>query len=146
MLTRPALLLLAGLLALPGGASMATDDPPAPEEAPVVDPADAPRRVVIIVNRSHMTGGVVEYEDDGVIVIRTPRDEIESYVTHRVHQVVELVDPGPGHVGSVVMRTGLVHRGIVTSDNYEQVVVEIEGIRTVLPRSTVSHVVLEPTT
>jgi hypothetical protein len=131
---------LAGLLALLAGAAAATDD----EKAAAATDAK-PARVVIRVDRNTEVMGHVELEEDEVIVVRTLDDELRSFAKNRVVQIIRLVDPEPGQTGVVVLRNGQVREGVIIADDFEQVVVEIEGVRTRFKREVVDFVELQPT-
>lgn len=122
------------------------DDPPA--ETPAggqAAPAEAEHeRVYIFVDRRTEAKGYVETEDDEVIVIRW-KDEVQSFAKGRVFRIVRLVDPAPGQQGYVVLRDGQVRRGTIIEDSFDEVTLEIEGIRSVFPRELVDHVELQPT-
>ncbi len=120
-----------------------TAGPAAPPPEP--DPGDDLPRVVLMVNRHMEVRGFVEYEDDDVIVVRSLRNEVESFPKARLLQVVRLVKPRPGQRGVVVLRNGQIRRGIILEDTFEHVLMEIEGIRARLVREAVDHVELEPT-
>ena len=129
------------------------DAPDAADEALPKEllPADAdgdaaePDRVILRVSRYRELSGHVEMEDQNVIVIRTPRGELESFHKTRVHQIVRLVNPEPGQRGVVIMRSGQMREGIIIEDNFDDVAMEIEGIRVRIDREHVDYVRLEPT-
>jgi len=110
------------------------------------DDGDAkPQRVIAYVNRNQIVMGTVESEDEDNLVIRTERGELETLLKGRINQVVKLVDPLPGQTGLVIMRDGEVREGIILADEFDHVMIQIEGIRARLKRENVSHVVLQPT-
>jgi len=102
------------------------------------------QRVHIIVDRRTTVRGTIELETEEVIVIRD-RDELRTLPKGRVLRIVRLVEPGDGHPGIVFLNDGRVRRGTILEDGFDQVVLSIEGIRTVLPRDQVDFVELEPT-
>lgn len=126
------------------------DDAPASGPSPTSASIEAPRdqsqrqRVYIQVDRRTDAKGYVETEDDEVIVIRW-KDEVQSFAKGRVFRIIRLVDPLPGQKGFVVLRDGQVRRGTIIRDDFDEVVLGIEGIRSVFPRELVDHVELEPT-
>jgi hypothetical protein len=121
-------------------AAFATDD-----RAEATPPSDAPRRVIVIVNRNRTVYGWLEHIDDDVIVVRDrDTDEVESFPLSRINELVYLVDPKPNQQGIVVMRSGQLREGVVLEDAWEYVLLEIEGIRAKLKRDTVMYTVLEP--
>ncbi len=111
-----------------------------PEPGPTVG-----QRVHIIVDRRTTVQGTIEFESGEVIVVRVRGEELKSLPKARVLRVVRLVEPGPRQTGVVHMSDGRLRRGVILEDGFEAVIVEIEGIRTVLPRDTVDFVELEPT-
>jgi hypothetical protein len=108
-------------------------------------PATTEQRVILIINRNEERPGFVVSEDEQQIVIRTPGGEEQTHPKPRVLHIVRLVDPAPGQSGMVVLRNGQTREGIIIADAFDHVLMEIEGIRAKLERSTVSHVILEPT-
>ncbi|TVQ58222.1 MAG: hypothetical protein EA377_00275, partial [Phycisphaerales bacterium] len=110
------------------------------------DESDAePERVILRVSRHRELSGHVEMEDQNVIVIRTLRGELESFHKTRINQIVRLVNPDPGQRGVVIMRSGQAREGVIIEDNFDDVVMEIEGIRVRIDREHVDYVRLEPT-
>lgn len=108
--------------------------------------ATEPQRVVLRVNRTETVDGTVQLEDDNVVVVRTPQNELVSLPKTRILQIVRLVDPPPGgQPGLVIMLDGQVRDGIVMADDYDAVLVKIEGITARIRRQVVDHVVLRPT-
>ena len=129
--SKATLVLAMVLVPAPGGAS-----------AP---PGHDGQRVIIQVNRNLEVKGYVHEEDGDRIVVRTPDGMLESFPKSRVLKIVRLVDPLTDQTGVVVLRNGQRRRGIVIEDTFDHVLLEIEGLRTKLRRSTVDYVVLEPT-
>jgi hypothetical protein len=111
------------------------------EKAPEIEPA----RVVVRAGRNEEAIGYLKLKDDSVIVVETLRGEIKSYPTLRVLDVIYLVDPEPGQQGIVVLRDGQSREGIIIADEFEHVILEVEGIRTRLLREIVDRVILKPT-
>jgi len=142
-----ALLLLAGplLLAATGQNEEGPPPPPPPDRTAQTAKEKPPGRVVIRVNRYTELMGHVELEDQEVIVIRTLAGDLESFAKDRVLRIIHLVDPAPNQRGIIFLRNGQERDGIIISDDFDAVVVEIEGIRTTLKREVVDQVQLEPT-
>ncbi len=127
-------LALGGLLA--GTASRAT---------PAAGPDEPGDRVIIRVDRNLELAGYVEDEDDELIVIRDPEDQVHSFVKSRTIRIIRLVDPKPGQRGTVVLRNGQTRQGVLVEDTFEHVLLEVDGMRAKLLREAVDYVVLEPT-
>jgi hypothetical protein len=146
-------------------AARANDDPP-PENAPAegspppaVDrlPPDAElkrellpppplvdgkrKRVYIIEDRFNECGGTVEAETDDWIVIES-KGKLRGFYKARVTEIIPLIEPKPNQPGIVLMRNGVEYRGVIVRDEVDEVEVNIEGIRQVLPRSSVARVIL----
>jgi len=115
--------------------------------APIWDDKDEakPQRVIVYVNRNETVMGVLESEDVESLYIRDERGELQTLLKGRVNQVVKLVDPLPGQSGLVILRDGDVRDAIILADEFDHVMIQIEGIRARLKRERVSHVVLQPT-
>lgn len=119
--------MLAGSVPLPG------DDKP-------------PQRVILRINRNLVVKGIVELEEDDVIVIRDLAGEIQSYSKSEINRIIRLVDPAPEQDGIIVLLNGQSQEGRIIEDSFTRVVFEIEGIRSEFRRNVVDYVLLEPTT
>ncbi|MHC5028527.1 MAG: hypothetical protein ACYTGR_17395, partial [Planctomycetota bacterium] len=104
-----------------------------------------PARVVLRINRNREVAGYVELEDENVIVIRRLDGEMESFSKSRILKIVHLVDASPGQRGTVILRNGQRTQGLILTDGFKQVVVEVEGIPITFKRSAVDEVRLDPT-
>lgn len=109
------------------------------------DQEGPPQRVILYVSRNKTVNGVVELEEDEVIVVRTEDGELQSFPKSRVLEIVRLVEPRENQEGVVVLRNGRIQEGIILEDAYDHVLMEIEGIRSRLKRQVVHYVILEPT-
>jgi hypothetical protein len=136
------LILVASLALMAAQASEPPPVDPAASAAP--EAAAPPRRVVVRPDRFSEVYGVVVEEDDDLLVIRTQDGELAHFAKARILQVVHLVDPEPGRRGIVCLLDGSIRRGVIVEDQFERVIIEIEGIRTVIPRASVDFVELEP--
>ncbi len=105
----------------------------------------AGERVILRVNRNETVAGEVQLENSDVIVVRTRRGELRSFPRIRILQVIRLVEPEPGQHGVVHLRNGQRREGVIVEDEFDYVLVEIEGIPARLRREFVDYVVLEPT-
>ena len=147
---------VAAMSLMSGGAGPALQDPAPPSGAPATAPASGPgtqpagaitgkpQRVVLRVNRNTEVKGYLELEDDEVVVVRDLHGNRQSFAKARVH-IVRLTEPQPDQSGIVRMMDGQIRRGIIIDDGFDEVIVEIEGIRANLKRATVDYVELAPT-
>ncbi|MBL9121925.1 MAG: hypothetical protein JNL80_18610 [Phycisphaerae bacterium] len=94
------------------------------------------KRVYIIEDRFNECGGTVEAETDDYLVIET-KGKLRGFYKARVSEIIPLLDPPPNQPGVVIMRDGLEYRGLIIKDEVDHVEVEVEGIRQILPRTTV---------
>ncbi|MCA9290254.1 MAG: hypothetical protein KDA25_03940 [Phycisphaerales bacterium] len=117
---------------------------PSEVKAPAPTPP-APLRVIVHETRRETSRGIVEYEDATLLVIRTPEDDVKSFTKSRVMQIVRLVRPRPGQRGTVYMRQGAPREGVILKDEFDFVIVDVNGIQQKLVREIVDHVRLEPT-
>ena len=129
--------LLAGLLLWGGGQAEPAE--------PATQPEDPGPRVVVHVGRNRDVRGFVTHEDADFIIVRTVNSVNESFSKARVLKIVRLVDPDPGQRGVVYLRDGQVREGVILEDGFDQVLMEINGVRSTLSRDTVDHVTLLPT-
>lgn len=147
----PLLLVLPCLLLLLLGASAPQDDaaaPPATEAPPAGEEPAAPSRprVVLRLDQTRSVAGHLRLATPDVVVIETLDGEVASYPASRVLKVVRLTDPGPeGRPGVVLMMNGARRQGHVLRDDWDLVVLEIEGVRLEFARAIVDEVVLAPT-
>jgi len=135
--------LLTGFRATVGGVRQDAA-PPVQDAGGEAEPK--PQRVVVRTGRFESHAGTVVREDDAILVIEThPKKEILSFVKSRILHLTRMVDPEPGQRGAVVLTDGSQVEGIVISDDYDKVILEVEGIRTRYERAAVDHVMLVPT-
>lgn len=117
-----------------------------PREDPATEPpptAPAKPRVHLIIDRRTEVGGFLERETDNDLVILW-KGETLTFPKSRVLRVVRLVDPKPGQRGALLLRDGSVLEGVILHDGFDEVVLEVAGIRTRYPRKEVDSVRLEP--
>jgi hypothetical protein len=130
------------------GADPTGDETPAaptPEAQDRPEGDAAPRRVHLIVDRHHEVGGRVVSETLDAITIEVDGDgERRTLQKARVLTIVDLVDPDPGQSGTVLLRNGEVFRGTILADDFDGVTMEIAGIRSFHPRTSVLRTTLEP--
>ncbi len=115
-------------------------------QTPPAGSLEKPKRVVLRVNRNLEVHGYLELEDDEVIVVRDLQDRRHNFAKARVGQIVRLTEPAEGQTGVVRLIDGQIRQGIIIADEFDHVIVEIEGIRANIKRSVVDEVVLSPTT
>ena len=117
---------------------------PGPQD-PSPDPDRPEQRVIVHVNRHLEVAGFVVLEDEDVIILRSRDARLESHAKARLLKIVRLVEPKPGQTGVVILRNGQQRAGVILDDAFDHVLLDINGIQAKLPRSTVDHVILEPT-
>ena len=118
--------------------ALAPDDEQAAEQSTA--PADAPKqpeRVHLIVDRFHEIGGHIEDEDKNLLTIRDPNGKVHSYPKSRLIRIVRLLEVDEPRTGMVELRDNTILRGLLIKDDFDEVVIEIEGVRARLPRSSV---------
>ena len=96
-----------------------------------------PERVHLIVDRYTEVGGVIEEEDKNLLTIRDPKGKLHSYPKSRLIRIIRLLDVDKPRIGIVELRDGDVLRGMIIRDDYDEVVIEIEGVWAKLPRASV---------
>ena len=121
----------------------APDSPQSPDEVAIE--AEKPTRAWVIVDRVSTAAGIIESEDDLVIVLRDERGRVRSLTKNRVLGVKYLLDGPPGRRVRVVFNDGRVIVAKLVEDGYEHLSVEIEGITTRFPREAVDEVLPYPT-
>ena len=128
---------------------------PAAEKPAAVPPAADPdsaaaapemaTRAYVVIDRVSTTAGIIESEDDTVIVLRDTKGRVRSLTKNRVVAVKYLLDGPPGRRVRVVFNDGRVLVAQLVEDGFENVAVEIEGITTRFPREAVDLVLPYPT-
>jgi len=130
------------------------DDPDLPESSGA-DPAglpseetlpdERPTRAYIVVDRISTAAGVIESEDESVIVLRDDRGRVRTFTKNRVMRIVYLLDGPAGRRVRVQFNDGRALIGSLVEDGYTHVVVEIAGISTRYAREAVESVRPYPT-
>ena len=115
----------------------ATQEPPTQTE-----PAS---RVILGLGSKNTVQGTLLSRSDEQVEIRTTDGQIKVLRPEEVMEIVRLVDPVKGQRGRVYLRSGQSHLGVVISDDFHRVVIEIEGIEISWMRKDVHFVELEPT-
>ena len=101
------------------------------------------RRVYLWVDRYEEIGGTVIEEDDSLLSIMTPNEDIRTFSKSRIMRIIPLLDvesPGPG---MVQLRDGSVLRGTLIEDDFDVVLMRIEGVFTRFPRESVVQVFMD---
>ena len=107
-------------------------------------PAEDPRqRVIVFVNRYKEVPAFVEYEDSYVLLVETRDGSTDCFHKDEIISVAHLLDVGDPAPGVVILRDNTKQNGLVVEDGFDEVSLLIQGVPLSLPRSRVSHVVLE---
>ena len=102
-------------------------------------------RVILGLGGKNTVQGTLLSRSDEQFEIRTTDGQIKVLRPEEVMEIVRLVDPVEGQRGRVYLRSGQSHLGIVKSDDFHRVVIEIQGIEISWMREDVHFVELEPT-
>lgn len=128
----------------PAASPPADDSATAPPAAETKSPAK-PRRVWLFIDRYKEAGGTVQSEDETTIVIRDASGEIATFAKGRLLGIVPLAEPeAEGQDGIIHLRDGTDLRAIIHEDGFAEIVYEIAGIKSRMPRDSVAMVTLEP--
>ncbi|MFZ4750658.1 MAG: hypothetical protein ACOYMM_09135 [Phycisphaerales bacterium] len=114
-----------------------------PSEAAL--PEETPKRAYLVVDRVSVAAGMIESDDDAIIVLRDDKGRIKSFSKNRLISVTYLLEGPAGRRVRVVFNDGRVIVGALIEDGYEHVELEISGIKTKYPREAVSAVRPYPT-
>ena len=107
--------------------------------------AETPRpRVILYVNRSRNLPAHVDYEDEEVIQVESTSGDFECWIKSELLGIIRLHELSEPHMGSVVLWNKRQQQGMIFSDGFEGVELEVNGVPMTLDRSRVSHVILEP--
>ena len=101
------------------------------------------QRVIVDVSRGHSIPGFVVGYQDGVLDVRDLDDALHTLNLQEVSRVVRLIDGGVDVMGTVVLRGGQQRHGTILQDDFDEVVFRMHGGLVTVPRSEVSHVVLD---
>jgi hypothetical protein len=122
--------------------------PPTAKDATEAAPAAAtpdPERVYLWVDRYEELAGFVVDEDHDLLTIRTPDGTIRSFPKNRLHRLIRLNDIEAARPGIVELRDGTLLSGQLVKDDFDEVVIRIEGVTTKLPRASVVQTRLDLT-
>lgn len=108
-------------------------------------PPEAHKRAYIVVDRVSVAAGLIESEDENVIILRDEKGRIKSFSKNRVVSITYLLEGPVGRRVKVVFNDGRVLVATLVADGYEFVEVEISGIKTKYPREAVLDVRPYPT-
>ena len=108
-------------------------------------PVEKPKRAYIVIDRVSVAAGIVESDDDAIIVLRDDKGRIKSFSKTRVISISYLLEGPAGRRVRVLFNDGRVLVGTLVEDGYEHVEVEISGIKTKYPREAVLAVKPYPT-
>jgi hypothetical protein len=114
-----------------------------PNEAAL--PVEAPKRAYLVVDRVSVAAGIIESDDDAIIVLRDDKGRIKSFAKNRLISVTYLLEGPAGRRVRVVFNDGRVIVGSLIEDGYQHVELEISGIKTKYPREAVAAVRPYPT-
>jgi hypothetical protein len=125
----------------------ATPSPIAKEGIPneAVLPEEKPTRAYIEIDRVSVAAGMIESDDDAVIVLRDEKGRVKSFAKNRVLSVCYLLDGPSGRRVRVYFNDGRVVIANLVDDGYEHLEVEIAGIKTKYPRQGITAVRPYPT-
>jgi hypothetical protein len=136
-----ATLILAAPATLFGQSPEPDDEVPAPTKP---EKAPSPMRVHIVLDRFREVGGELVKTDDATISIKR-EGRVETYERNKCLAIVPLIDvKNGGEDGVVFLRDGSMLDALVIADDYDKVLVMIEGIEHELPRDDVAYVRIKP--
>ena len=110
------------------------------------DQPDAPSRVYLWVDRYEELAAIVVDEDRDLISVRDLEGNIRSFPKARLHRIIRLNDVEAPRPGLVEMRDGTIFAGDLVRDDFDEVVIRIEGVNTRLPRASVVQTRLDLST
>ncbi|MCP4795080.1 MAG: hypothetical protein GY885_02850, partial [Phycisphaeraceae bacterium] len=110
------------------------------------DQPDAPSRVYLWVDRYEELAAIVVDEDRDLISVRDLEGNIRSFPKARLHRIIRLNDVEAPRPGLVEMRDGTILAGDLVRDEFDEVVIRIEGVNTRLPRASVVQTRLDLST
>jgi hypothetical protein len=108
-------------------------------------PPEAHKRAYIVIDRVSVAAGLIESEDENVIILRDEKGRIKSFSKNRVVSITYLLEGPVGRRVKVVFNDGRILVATLIADGFEFVEVEISGIKTKYPREAVLDVRPYPT-
>lgn len=118
--------------------------PTDPDASAGTDADAAPsRRVYLWVDRYEELGGTVIEEDDSLLSIMTAEEDIRTFSKSRIMRIIPLLDVESPAPGMVQLRDGSILRGTLIQDDFDVVVMRIEGVFTRFPRESVVQVFMD---
>ncbi len=119
---------------------MPSTSPPVGDPSETIEPVEASpseKRVYLWVDRYEELGGTVIEEDESLLSIRTSDDDIRTFSKSRIMRTIPLLDLETPSLGLLQLRDGSVLRGTVVRDDFDVVVMRIEGVYARFPRESV---------
>lgn len=118
-----------------------------PDDLDADDPGpERPSRVYLWVDRYEELAAIVVDEDRDLISVRDLDGNIRSFPKARLHRIIRLNDVEAPRPGLVEMRDGTILAGDLVRDDFDEIVIRIEGVNTRLPRASVVQTRLDLST
>ncbi len=114
-------------------------------ESVLTEPTEPQKRAYIVVDRVSTAAGVIESDDENLIVLRDEKNRLKTFTKNRVISITYLLEGPAGRRVRVVLNDGRVLVGKLVEDGFENVLLEIEGIQTKYARAAVTEVLPYPT-
>ena len=101
-------------------------------------------RVLIEVSRGKVVAGEIIQQEGDVVVIRERNGELVTIDLDEVTRVVPLVTGGEEVTGAVELRDGRRFYGTILKDEFEEVILKVEGVKMTFMRDQVQRVYIDP--
>ena len=102
------------------------------------------QRVLVEVSRGKIVAGEIVQQELDVVVIRDRNGELVTLDLSGVTRVVSLVTGGEEVTGAVELRDGRRFYGTIIKDAFEEVILQVEGIKMTFQRDRVLRVYVDP--
>ena len=101
-------------------------------------------RVMVEVSRGKIVAGEIIQQDSDIVVIRERSGDLVTVDLNGVTRVVPLVEGGEEVTGAVDLRDGRRFYGTILKDEFEEVILKVEGVKMTFKRGQVQRVYIDP--
>ena len=102
------------------------------------------QRVLIEVSRGKIVAGEIVQQDLDIVVIRDRNGELVTIDLNEITRVVPLVTGGEEVTGAIELRDGRRFYGTILKDEFEEVILKVEGVKMTFKRDQVNRVYIDP--
>ncbi len=102
------------------------------------------KRAIVELSRGVVVSGEVIRHDENILVLQDREGKLHVIELDKTHRFEILVDSGEDKFGTVILKDGRRLRGVILENEFEEVIVRVNGIELRFDRSNVEQVTLDP--